>query len=58
MGTLLVADPWGTVIADAPNHEGVVIADIDFDYLKQVRAQVPSLANRRPNAYQRQTVAV
>jgi len=57
-GHALVADPWGTVIADAPNHEGVVIADIDFDYLKQVRAQVPSLANRQPNAYQRQAVSV
>ncbi len=57
-GHALAADPWGTVIADAPNHEGVVMADIDFDYLRQVRAQVPSLANRRPSAYQRQTVAV
>jgi predicted amidohydrolase len=57
-GRALVADPWGTVIADAPNHEGVVIADIDFSYLRQVRAQVPSLANRRPNAYQREQVGV
>ncbi len=57
-GHALVADPWGTVIADAPNHEGVVIADIDFEYLRQVRAQVPSLANRRPSAYQRETIAV
>ncbi len=57
-GHALVADPWGTVIADAPNHEGVVIADIDFAYLRQVRAQVPSLANRRPNAYQRERVGV
>ncbi len=57
-GHALVADPWGTVIADAPNHEAVVIADIDFDYLQKVRAQVPSLANRRPSAYQRETVRV
>ncbi len=57
-GHALVADPWGTVIADAPNHEGVVIADIDFDYLRQVRTQVPSLANRRPSAYERAAVGV
>ncbi len=57
-GHALVADPWGTVIADAPNHEGVVIADIDFEYLKQVRAQVPSLANRRPSTYQREQIGV
>ncbi|HEX3722469.1 MAG TPA: carbon-nitrogen hydrolase family protein [Nitrolancea sp.] len=57
-GHALVADPWGTVIADAPNHEGVVIADIDFAYLRQVRSQVPSLANRQPAAYQREVVRV
>lgn len=57
-GHALVADPWGTVIADAPNHEGVVTADIDFAYLRQVRAQVPSLANRRPSAYQREKIGV
>lgn len=57
-GHALVADPWGTVIADAPNHEGVVVADIDFAYLRQVRAQVPSLANRRPSAYQREKIRV
>lgn len=57
-GHALVADPWGTVIADAPNHEGVVIADIDFAYLRQVRSQVPSLANRQPAAYQREAVRV
>lgn len=57
-GHALVADPWGTIIADAPNHEGVVIADIDFDYLQQVRTQLPSLANRRPSAYQREPVNV
>ena len=57
-GHALVADPWGTIIADAPDHEGVVIADIDFDYLQQVRTQLPSLANRRPSAYQREPVNV
>ena len=57
-GHALVADPWGTVTADAPNHEGVVIADIDFAYLRQVRTQVPSLANRRPAAYESAKVGV
>jgi deaminated glutathione amidase len=57
-GHALVADPWGTVTADAPNHEGVVVADIDFAYLRQVRTQVPSLANRRPAAYESTKVGV
>jgi predicted amidohydrolase len=57
-GHALVADPWGTVTADAPNHEGVVIADLDFAYLRQVRTQLPSLANRRPAAYEVEKVGV
>jgi len=57
-GHALVADPWGTVTADAPNHDGVVITDIDFAYLRQVRTQVPSLANRRPAAYEMQKVGI
>ncbi|HEU5424866.1 MAG TPA: carbon-nitrogen hydrolase family protein [Nitrolancea sp.] len=50
-GHSLVVDPWGTVIADAPDREGVVTAELDFAYLRQLRAQLPSLANRRPAAY-------
>ncbi len=50
-GHALVADPWGTVIAEAVNRVGVVVATIDFTYLREVRAQLPSLANRRPEVY-------
>lgn len=52
-GHSLVVDPWGTVLADAPNRVGVVVADLDFAYLREVRSQLPSLANRRPAAYER-----
>ena len=50
-GHSVVIDPWGTVVADAPNGEGIVVADLDFDALRKIRAQLPSLANRRPAAY-------
>jgi predicted amidohydrolase len=50
-GRSMVIDPWGTVIAQAPDGEGVVVADLDFGRLRQVRSEVPSLANRRPGAY-------
>ena len=50
-GHSVIIDPWGTVIADAPDKEGVIVADLDFDYLNKVRKQLPSLANRRPSAY-------
>jgi deaminated glutathione amidase len=57
-GHSLAVDPWGTFLVDAPNKEGVVVADLDFDYLKKIRTEVPSLANRRPAAYERQVVKV
>lgn len=50
-GHALVADPWGTVIAEAVNRVGVVVTTIDFAYLREVRAQLPSLVNRRPEVY-------
>jgi deaminated glutathione amidase len=57
-GHSLAVDPWGTFLADAPNQEGVVIAELDFDYLNKIRTQVPSLANRRPAAYEGQKAGV
>ncbi|MGH2533164.1 MAG: carbon-nitrogen hydrolase family protein [Thermomicrobiales bacterium] len=51
-GHSVVIDPWGTVLVDASNREGFVTAELDFDDLREVRAQLPSLANRRPEAYQ------
>ncbi len=46
-GRSMVVDPWGTVLAQAPDQPGVVIADLDFDRLASIRAELPSLANRR-----------
>ena len=50
-GNSLVADPWGTVIARAPDRPGVIYAEIDLDYLDAVRAKIPSLLNRRTDVY-------
>jgi deaminated glutathione amidase len=46
-GRSMIVDPWGTVITQAPDEIGVTIADIDVDRISTIRAQVPSLANRR-----------
>ncbi len=53
-GRSMVVDPWGTVLAQAPDGVGVIVADCDHDALARVRAQVPSLAHRRPEAYELQ----
>jgi predicted amidohydrolase len=46
-GRSMVIDPWGTVVAQAPDTVGVTVADVDLDRLTTIRAELPSLANRR-----------
>jgi deaminated glutathione amidase len=50
-GRSMIVDPWGVVLAQAPDKETFVIADLDLDRLAEVRRTLPSLANRRPDAY-------
>ena len=50
-GRSMIVDPWGLVLASAPDSETFVVADLDLDRLETIRAQLPSLANRRPEAY-------
>ncbi|MDN3645356.1 carbon-nitrogen hydrolase family protein [Pontixanthobacter aestiaquae] len=46
-GHSLVVDPWGKVILDMGDDTGLGFADIDPARIAEVRAQLPSLANRR-----------
>jgi predicted amidohydrolase len=50
-GHSLIADPWGRVLAEVPDGEGLAVADLDFDEQDRIRASLPSLANRRPEVY-------
>jgi predicted amidohydrolase len=50
-GRSSIVDPWGVVLAQAPDEDGVIGAELERARLLQVRASVPSLANRRPAAY-------
>jgi len=50
-GHSAVVDPWGTVLAVAPDEECFVAADLDLAAQERVRETLPSLANRRPQAY-------
>jgi predicted amidohydrolase len=47
-GRSMIVDPWGVVLATAPDAECAIVADLDLDALEQVRQRFPSLANRRP----------
>ncbi|MGO9180424.1 MAG: carbon-nitrogen hydrolase family protein [Candidatus Limnocylindrales bacterium] len=50
-GHSLVVDPWGIVVAQAPDGPGVVLAGLDPDRVAAARRQIPVLDNRRPDTY-------
>jgi deaminated glutathione amidase len=50
-GRSLIADPWGIVLATAPDEETVITAELDRRRLDDVRAKLPSLASRQADAY-------
>jgi predicted amidohydrolase len=50
-GRSAIVDPWGVVLATAPDTECHIVAELDFDRLERVRESLPSLANRRPESY-------
>jgi predicted amidohydrolase len=47
-GRSMIVDPWGIVLAQAPDTETVIVADLDLDAQRRIRSEFPSLANRRP----------
>ena len=47
-GHSLVVDPWGTVLADGGDEEGVVMADVDLAKVAEARAMIPALQHDRP----------
>ncbi len=46
-GRSMIVDPWGLVLAQAPDSETFAIADLDLDRQAEIRRTLPSLANRR-----------
>jgi deaminated glutathione amidase len=50
-GRSLIIDPWGLVLASAPDLETAIVADLDFATLEGVRKRIPALEHRRPDVY-------
>jgi predicted amidohydrolase len=50
-GRSMIVDPWGVVLAQAPDTETFVLAELDLERQAEIRRTMPSLANRRPSAY-------
>jgi deaminated glutathione amidase len=50
-GRSMIIDPWGVVLAQAPDTESFVVADLDFAIQDEMRSSLPSLRNRQAAAY-------
>ncbi|KAJ7993575.1 hypothetical protein DPEC_G00273820 [Dallia pectoralis] len=50
-GYSTVVSPWGEVLSKAGSEEAVIYADIDLEYLTDVRQQIPINAQRRTDLY-------
>ena len=50
-GHSAIVDPWGVELAVAPDEECFIAAELDLAAQDRTREELPSLANRRPQAY-------
>jgi len=46
-GHSMVVDPWGTVLAEVPDGEGIACADLDLAEQARLRRALPVLSHRR-----------
>src|SRR6476620_6375917 len=50
-GRSLIVDPFGIVVLDMGNKEGMEIIDLDIDRVNLIRKDLPLLKNRRTDLY-------
>lgn len=50
-GNSIVASPWGNVVNRMDEKEGYIIQEIDLDYVKKVRNELPLLKHVRKDIY-------
>ncbi len=50
-GRSMIVDPWGIVVAQAPDRDCWIAADLDLEAQQRIRATLPSGAHRRPDLF-------
>lgn len=55
-GNSLIADPWGSIISRLDEKEGILIQDIDLEYIDEIRESLPLLKHRRGDIYKLDTL--
>ena len=51
-GHSIAVDPWGTILTQMDEKEGIRIIEIDLDYADKVRRELPLLVHRRTDLYE------
>ncbi|MDO5822958.1 carbon-nitrogen hydrolase family protein [Methanobrevibacter sp.] len=51
-GHSIITNPWGEVIAQASEKEGLIISEIDLSEIKKIREELPLLKNKRKDLYE------
>jgi deaminated glutathione amidase len=46
-GRSLIIDPWGLILAQAPDGEGVILAYLDYERSQRLRRELPCLRHQR-----------
>lgn len=46
-GHSMLVDPWGEIVAQREEGEGIVVADLDLEKMRTVRENLPALRHRR-----------
>jgi len=46
-GHSMIIDPWGDILAELGDEEGVILADLSQSRLRQLRSSLPALQHRR-----------
>jgi predicted amidohydrolase len=46
-GHAMIVDPWGAILAQVPDGEGVAVADLDFERQDRLRRELPALSHTR-----------
>ncbi len=51
-GHSMIVDPWGRVLKELEEKEDFIYQELNFDYLKQVRRELPTRKNRLKELYE------
>ncbi|MGZ7445370.1 carbon-nitrogen family hydrolase [Paenibacillus sp. TH7-28] len=51
-GHSMIIDPWGEIVAEGGEGEGIVTGTIELSLVDEVRGRIPVFADRRPDCYE------